>query len=138
MIKINRQTDYAIRVVLALARSPVGKRLSSETVQQRMLIPPAFLRRIVAELAHAGLIRTFPGREGGLQLARSSEKITLRDVYEAIEGPLLVSECFHSGSTCPMDTPCPVQVCWVRIQAAIARELESVTFHDLADGETWQ
>jgi len=62
MIRINRQTDYAIRVVLALAKHPERKRISTTEIQQEMLIPPAFSPRIVAELSRGGFILTFPGR----------------------------------------------------------------------------
>ena len=51
MLQINRQTDYAVRVVLALAKHPLGTRLSSKTIQREMLIPKAFMSRIVAQLA---------------------------------------------------------------------------------------
>ena len=33
MLKINRQTDYAVRVVLALARREPGARLSSAQIR---------------------------------------------------------------------------------------------------------
>ena len=52
MLKINRQTDYAIRVVLALAKKGENARLSSADIQQDMLIPKSFMSRIVAHLAH--------------------------------------------------------------------------------------
>ena len=53
MIRINRQTDYAIRFVLALAKHPERKRMSTTEIQQEMLVPSAFSPRIVAELARA-------------------------------------------------------------------------------------
>ncbi|MGZ9224962.1 MAG: RrF2 family transcriptional regulator [Anaerolineales bacterium] len=68
MLKISRQTDYAVRVMLALAKRGEGVRLSSREIQQAMLIPRALMSRIVAQLARAGLVNTFPGREGGLML----------------------------------------------------------------------
>jgi len=78
MLKINRQTDYAVRVVLALAKYGEGARLSSAEIQQEMLIPKAFMGRIVAQLAHNGLINTFPGRDGGLMLPRPAARIRSR------------------------------------------------------------
>jgi DNA-binding IscR family transcriptional regulator len=45
MLKINRQTDYAVRVILALAKRGEGVRLSSAEIQQEMLIPPALMTR---------------------------------------------------------------------------------------------
>ena len=131
MFKINRQTDYAIRVVLALAKQPEDSRLSTAEIQQATLVPHAFLQRIVADLARAGLLLTFPGRDGGLQLAHASSAITLKDVMEAIEGPMVISDCLVSPEPCPLDTPCPVQACWGRLQQVILRELNSINFEQL-------
>jgi len=48
MLQINRQTDYAARVILALAKRPPGTRLASGHIQREMLIPKALMPRIVA------------------------------------------------------------------------------------------
>ena len=132
MLRINRQTDYAIRVLLALAREPEGKRLASSRIGEQMLIPKAFLTRIVAELAQAGLLVTFPGREGGLQLARPAGLLTLKDVVQAFEGPLLLSECLLDDLACPFEGACPVRTRWGRLQKLILDELEQTNFAALA------
>ncbi len=69
MLRINRQTDYAVRVILALAKRGEGARLSTGEIQREMLIPLALMMRIVARLAKTGLLNTFPGRDGGLMAA---------------------------------------------------------------------
>ena len=134
MLKINRQTDYAVRVLLALAKQGEGARLSSAEVRREMLIPQALMARIVAQLARAELINTFPGREGGLMLPRPAAQITLRDVVEAFEGPILLSEClqFKGEDDCPFRTNCPVSPKWGRVQVAMLREMASITFESLA------
>ncbi len=138
MLQINRQTDYAVRVILALARQPIGTRLSSGEIQRQMLIPKAFLARIVAQLALVGLIRTFPGREGGLELSRPPNKISLWDVVQAFEGPIQLSECMesHGEDDCPFRAECPVRPKWMRAQIAMMRELASITFEDLTKDAT--
>ena len=135
MFKINRQTDYAVRVVLALAKRGESIRLSTAEIQQEMLIPKAFTTRIVAQLAHAGLLNTFPGRDGGLMLPRPASKITLKDVVEAFEGPILLSECMQAKGEddCPFRTNCPVRSKWGRVQVAMLREMASITFEDLVN-----
>src|SRR5512133_3891821 len=95
MLKINRQTDYAVRVLLALANRGEGARLSSAEIQKEMLIPKAFMGRIVAQLSRQGLINTFAGRDGGLSLPRHPSLINLKDVVEVFEGPVLLSECMQ-------------------------------------------
>jgi Rrf2 family protein len=121
-------------VLLALAKQGEGARLSSSEIRREMLIPSAFMSRIVAQLARAGLVNTFPGREGGLMLPRPAAQITLRDVVEAFEGPILLSECLQSRGEddCPFRTNCPVSSKWGRIQVAMLREMAAVTFDSLA------
>jgi Rrf2 family protein len=134
MLKINRQTDYAVRVVLALAKRGEGARLLTADIQQEMLIPKAFMTRIVAQLSRQGLLNTYPGREGGLMLPRPAAQITLRDVVDAFEGPILLSECLQvkGEDDCPFQSHCPVRTKWGRVQAAMLREMASITFEDLA------
>jgi len=133
MLKINRQTDYAVRVVLALAKYGEGTRLSSAAIQQEMLIPKAFMSRIVAQLARDGLVNTYAGRDGGLMLPRPASQITLKDVVEAFEGPILLSECMQAKGEddCPFRSNCPVRSKWGRVQVAMMREMASITFEDL-------
>lgn len=135
MLKINRQTDYAARVVLALASRGEAARLSSAVIQREMQIPKAFMARIVAQLAQAGLVNTFPGRDGGLSLPRPPEAITLLQVVEAFEGRLLLSECLQptGDGDCPFIERCPVRSKWGRVQAAMAREMAAIHFADLAE-----
>lgn len=134
MFKINRQTDYAVRVLLALAKAGEGVRLSSRAIQQEMLIPPALMSRIVAQLARAELVNTFPGREGGLMLPRPASQITLKDIVEAFEGPILLSECMQvkGEDDCPFQANCPVRSKWGRVQVAMLREMAAITFESLA------
>jgi len=135
MLRINRQTDYAVRIVLALANRETGARLSSSAIQQEMLIPQTYMSRIVAQLAAAGLVKTFAGRDGGLQLPGPASEITLKDVVEAFEGPMLLSECMQAKGEddCPFQTNCPVRTKWGRVQVAMLREMASISFADLAE-----
>lgn len=132
MIRINRQTDYAIRVLLALAKQEDEALLPTSQIQQEMLIPKALSLRVVAELAKGGFILTYPGREGGLKLARPAKEINLCQVVTHFENNFTVSECLHGGGTCPFDHSCPVRCRWARLQALILKELESTSFDELA------
>jgi len=132
MIRINRQTDYAIRVILALAKQGDETMLPTSQIQQEMLIPKALSLRVVAELAKGGFILTYPGRDGGLKLARPAAEINLRQVVTYFENNFTVSECLHGGGTCPFDHSCPVRCRWARLQALILQELENTSFDELA------
>jgi len=132
MISINRQTDYAIRVLLALAKRGDEAMLPTSQIQQEMLIPKALSLRVVAELAKGEFLSTYPGREGGLKLSRPAAEINLRQVVTHFESNFTVSECLHGGGSCPFDNSCPVRCRWARLQALILQELENTTFEELA------
>ncbi len=132
MMRINRRTDYAVRVMLALAKRPVGSRISTGVIQNEMLVPRPFLQRIIADLSKARLITTFTGPAGGLQLARPAGEINLLHIWEAIEGPLMISDCLDAPHDCPLNPLCPVNARWARLQAGMARELESARLDELA------
>ncbi len=132
MIRINRQTDYAIRVILTLARQGDKAMLPTAQIQQEMLIPKALSLRVVAELSKGGFIVTYPGRDGGLKLARPAAEINLRQVVTHFEKNFTISECLHKSDSCPFDQSCPVRCRWSRLQALILDELENTTFDELA------
>jgi Rrf2 family protein len=132
MFRINRKTDYAVRVMLSLASRSSGTRLPTRTIQEEMLIPRPILQRIIAELAHYQLVQTTPGPGGGVQLARPAEAINLRHIWEAIEGPIQISDCLKADVECPLELTCPVQSRWGRLQSLLIRELEATTVAQLA------
>ena len=133
MLRINRQTDYAVRVVLSLSKRPAGVRVPTSEIQAEMLIPPAFLQRIVATLANEKFVTTQPGRDGGITLARPPENITLLQVVEAFEGPIWLSDCVEHLQSCVFGQTCPVNRRWARLRDVIRAELESATFAHLVD-----
>lgn len=132
MFHINRRIDYAIRALICLAKRPAGARLPAAMIREEMLIPRAFLQRIIADLSRAELVRTYPGPGGGLELARAAGRINLRHIWEAVEGPLFVSDCIESPGACRLENSCPVHFRWQKLQAVLACELESSTLDQLA------
>jgi len=133
MLRINRQTDYAVRVILALSKKVVGKRVLTSEVGREMLIPPALLQRIVAELAGGGFIRTQAGRDGGITLAHDPKEITLLQVVEHFEGELYLSDCILKPGECPFEKRCPVHCQWVRLKNMLRDEMARITFQQLVE-----
>jgi Rrf2 family protein len=125
--------DYAVRVIVDLAAQPRGATIKSDDLGRRTGVPRAFLSKIIQALAHAGLVRTQRGTRGGIGLLEKPRAITLRQVIEAVEGPIYLNRCLIRPGLCPRDSFCPVHPVWGRIQALVIRELESVHIKDLAD-----
>lgn len=71
--------------MLACSERESGGSLTSESMARSIQTNPVVVRRLLRDLARAGLVETKRGVGGGVSLARSAERITLRDVYEAVE-----------------------------------------------------
>jgi len=133
LISISRQTDYACRVILHLAILPPGERVTAQDIAERRLIPRAFVRRVITQLANAGLLTTTRGVNGGLTLARPPSEISLLDVVQATEGPLALNACVVNPQACPLMPVCSVHEAWVHARDGLAAELSDATFDRLAN-----
>ena len=131
-MQITRQADYAIRAVRYLAKQGPTQRSATSTVAQEMKIPPSFLAKIISQLSIAGLLHTSRGARGGVTLARDAKEISLLDVVEAIDGPILLNECVGDPADCEFSEDCLVHPIWVEAQEALVKRLRETRFDTLA------
>jgi Rrf2 family protein len=87
-MKFSKTTDYALRVMVALALSDKD-RLSLQKLANKEEIPRKFLEHVVRSLKEAQLVESTPGPKGGYQLTRDPAAISIGDILQAIQGPLL-------------------------------------------------
>ncbi len=131
-MKITRQAGYAIRAVVYLSHPSVDGRVPTGVIAEAEDIPQPFLTKVISQLSTAGLVITSRGMGGGVMLARSPEEITLLNVIEAVDGPILISHCLLRSNTCAIESYCAVHDTWANIQARLVQDLESVTMEELA------
>jgi Rrf2 family protein len=115
-----------------LAGLPAGRRVATATISEEEQIPRPFLTKVISRLATAGLVVTSRGMGGGVSLARPPEEITLLNIIEAVEGPILLSRCLLRPGTCEHERRCAAHDTWSDIQERFVRDLESVTMRKLA------
>ena len=131
-MQITRQADYAIRAVRYLAKQGPNQRSATSTVAQEMKIPPSFLAKIISQLSIAGLLHTSRGARGGVTLARDAKEISILDVVEAIDGPILLNECVGDPADCEFSNDCLVHPIWVEAQESLVKRLRETRFDTLA------
>ncbi len=131
---LTRQSDYGVRAVLHLAGLPYGDIVQTREIAAQEDIPAKYLPSIIRTLARAGLIRTMRGNQGGVMLARPPEEITLREVIEAIEGPIVLVQCMKGPRQCIHEKECSFLPVCEDIQHMMVGQLEGTTFADLAAG----
>jgi Rrf2 family protein len=127
-MQITRQADYAVRAVLYLAQLGPERRAATSQIAEDQLIPPSFLAKIVSQLSVAGLLQTSRGARGGVSLARPPEEISVLEVVEAIDGPILLNECVSPNGACTFGSGCPMRSVWCDAQSELVDRLNKTTF----------
>ena len=127
-MQITRQADYAVRAVLYLAQLGPERRAATSQIAEDQQIPPSFLAKIVSQLSVAGLLQTSRGARGGVSLARPPEEISLLEVVEAIDGPILLNECVSPNGVCTFGNACPMRPVWCDAQSELVERLNKTTF----------
>ena len=85
----------------------------------------------MGNLRRAGLVSTVRGAQGGYQIAGDVRETSLRDIIDAVEGPIELSECTSSEPTCERSATCPVRWVWQRVTDSINAELEKIKLSDM-------
>ena len=132
-MQITRQADYAVRAIYYLSNLGSDKPASTSQIAKEQNIPPSFLAKIISQLSVAGLLHTSRGARGGVMLARNPQEITMLDVVEAIDGPILLNECVEDAHGCKFDKDCPMRSMWCEIQDDLVARLGGTNFAEFVD-----
>ena len=107
LMHVGRRVDYAIRALAYLAGQETGRVVGRAEIECRQGIPRYFLSKILRALVAAGMLESVPGARGGFRLRGSANEISIRRVYEALEGDLCLIDCVRDrGSACCFASVC--------------------------------
>lgn len=126
----------AIHALSVLARNADKGPICSTMIASSVDTNPVVIRRLMAELEKAHLVRATAGRSGGFQLERNAVGITLADIYQAVEDESM----FRMHKTDP-NSMCPIAMQMKRIlcgplknaETALSTSLAKTTLQDVAE-----
>jgi Rrf2 family transcriptional regulator, iron-sulfur cluster assembly transcription factor len=134
-MKLTRGGEYGVRGVLYLSHQEEGKISMLSAIAKAQEVPPRFLAKIFQALAKAGIVKSHRGAKGGFSLARQASDVTIKDVIEAVEGPIYLNMCLAAPGDCSRDKLCPIHTVWEEAQAKMMDVLGRTNFADLAKAE---
>ena len=128
---ITRETDYAIRILRALARSDLK---SIREICETEYMPQQFAYKIAKKLEIAGLIEVIRGAQGGCRLKKDLHEITLWEVIHVMDRENMVTSCLNDSFVCMYrDTydNCVMHESLCEVQDHIEAYLKKLTIYDL-------
>jgi Rrf2 family iron-sulfur cluster assembly transcriptional regulator len=131
-MQINRATDYAVRVMIHLATLPPGSKAQLISLEHATGFRGSFLSKVMQRLVHAGFVASHCGNGGGFCLRVDSDKTSLLEVIEAMEGSTHLNQRLATGAYCERKSWCGVHPVWERAQATLRDVLASVSIGQLS------
>ena len=128
---LTRKAEYGIRGMLFLAKQQEGEYIMLDAISTEVDAPRPFLSKVLQALAKKGLIISTRGVGGGFCLARPPEQITLCEIVEAIDGPIMPNQCLMGEGVCSFQRTCTVHPVWRRVQSVTRGILQEVTLKTL-------
>ena len=130
MLKLTKKADYGLIALkhLAVKRAAASAKEISDSYQ----IPLPLLAKVLQSLGKSGFVLAEHGTNGGYRLAREAGKISALAVIRAIDGPVILTNCFTDHGDCDQSAHCNVKEPLRKIHEGIQRLLESISIEDMA------
>jgi len=134
LMNVGRRVDYALRALCYLAAQDDHRVVTCTEIQTRQAVPPHYLSKILRRLVAAGLLESVPGARGGFRLGRPAERISVREVYECIEGQLSLIDCVERRDAfCCFASVCAQREVWRGAQQVLLDYLDGISVRQIAD-----
>ena len=130
-MKITTKSRYAIRSIFALVMmGGDAKPVALTQIAEYEDISRKYLEQIFIKLKKAGIVEGSRGAQGGYMLARDPEKIRLKEVIYAMDGPVNISDCTQEEN-CDHYSTCGINWLWSGLKETVDTYLDNITIHDL-------
>lgn len=130
---ISAKVDYGLRALCTLESN--GEPQTADQLAEAQGLPVRFLRSILNELRRSGIVNSHRGNEGGYQLARPGNQITVGEVFRRLEGPLAEVRGLRPEATSYDAAASHLQTIWVAVRACLREVLDEITIADVVSGK---
>lgn len=130
MFDVSTKLDYGLLVMVALAEHWPNQYSSLQTIAEHNHISGKYLSQVIIPLHRAGLVKSKEGKNGGYALTQAPASISVRNIVEAIDGPLQLVRCMKDDH-CPAERQCGTKSVWKKLKYDIYQLLEAKTLADI-------
>ena len=109
MLKITRKVEYALIALRHMQLKESKELTSTKEIATRYGVPQQLLAKTLQHLARDGILEAGQGSAGGYRVATNLDKISMKDFFEKLEGPLGMMDCYFD-SDCIQIGSCNIRV----------------------------
>jgi Rrf2 family protein len=133
MLRLTKKADYSLIALrhFAARQRETGEAVSAKEVSDGCGIPLPVLSKLLQKLGKTGFLMSEFGTNGGYRLAREASAISALEVIRAIDGPIVLANCFTENAHCGHSGRCTVRRPLRKIHDAILRLLNGVSIEDM-------
>jgi FeS assembly SUF system regulator len=133
MLRLTKKADYSLIALkhFASLQRETGEAVSAKQVSERCGIPLPVLSKLLQKLGKTGFLVSEYGTNGGYRLARDPRDISALEVIRAIDGPVMLADCFTEEAYCDHASRCTVRRPLKRIHEGILRLLDGISIQDM-------
>lgn len=128
---LRRNTDYALRAMLNLAKQWSTEPISARKMAREEKIPYQIMCKLLQKLHEVGLVISYMGPRGWYRLSREPSKISLLEVVRAIQGPVRINKCLAGVDGCPFRPKCAMSGTLIELENYIGNYLRETTLDKL-------
>jgi Rrf2 family protein len=128
---LSATAEYALRAVVHLARQGEGAALQAKELAEATDVPLSYMRKILHELARAGVLDSTRGKHGGFKLAVDAEALVLLEVVSRFDRLGRGRRCLLGRQECSDRDPCPVHDRWKAAAEHVATFFGETTVGDV-------
>ncbi|MFA5516007.1 MAG: Rrf2 family transcriptional regulator [Desulfuromonadales bacterium] len=137
-MKFSTKSRYGVRALFDMAYHSGTLPAQIKDISRRQAISPRYLEQIFQDLKKAGLLKSKRGPQGGYQLAKKPQEISVLDIVLAAEGAMVLVDCVKGEASarqgkCEFDNQCVTQRIWQEGTRRLQEYLGSVTLKDLCE-----
>lgn len=136
-MQFTNKADYALRAMVYLAVQSDGAGNGSwvftKDIADSEGIPVKFLAQIVRDLRRAGLVEASRGPQGGVKLGYKAGDISVKEIIEAIEGPMSLLPCLTRPKACGVADECPIKNTVAEAQESLCHVLGNTSLQKLSE-----
>jgi len=135
-MQLSKRTRYGFRLMIELANNYAKGPISLFEISKKQNLSEKYLEQIIIQLKATGPITAVRGPKGGYRLSVHPSKITLKSIYDLLEGSSGIVECVQDPAVCGRSNCCECRNLWVTIEKGIGDTLKSKTLADLTAGDS--